>query len=365
MLCLKPNELKRGMKLGRPIYNKQGVLLYDRNTKLTRQSVQSIANFGLLGVFVLEPTEPAPEMSDEEREFERFQTMSMFALKEELDSLINNNGVKNIENLAAKIIKMYGGLGHKINFIGNMRSNEDYVYKHSLSVAILCAVIASNIRMSHSEQMDIVISALLHETGRAMIPKSFLDKGSDLSEEDKFMLNKLEIDGNELIQQDTNISSTVKIILGQNFREVAGKTSDNRKLLEGTKVLRIADVYDTMTEMGMGKETYSSITVIRFFLSELETYGERGVSGLIKGINILNPGVCVELTNGTRALVIKENEANILRPMVLGLDNNTIYDLSIDRIYGVVQIKDILKKMDKRVKLSPDFVGQFNNHKEN
>lgn len=367
MLCLRPDELKAGMTIARPIYNKQGVLLYDRNTKLTRQSVQSIKNFGLLAVFILEPTEPLPDITDEERMFERFQTMAMFALKDELDCISNGKGLKNIENLAAKIIKMYGGLDHKMNFMGSLRSAEDFVYKHSLNVAIICAVIANHMKMKHEEQMDVVIAALLHETGKAMLPKSIIaKKEEDLTEEDRFMIKRYEIDGNELIQQDNNISSMVKTIISQNFKELAGKNSDNRKFLEGTRVLRIADVFDTMTEVGLEQHAFSKVAVIKYFLSELEFYGEKGVGALIKGINILNAGVCVELTNGVRALVIKENEENLLRPILLDLDKNVVYDLSRDNVYGNVQIKDVLKTMDKRVKLSDDFVNNFleniNNH---
>lgn len=329
MLCLRPEELKSGMRLARPIFNKQGVMLYERNTKLTKQSVNSIINFGLLGVFVLEPTEPVPDITEEERNFERFQTMAMFALKEELDGLTNGTGMKNIENLAAKIIKTYGGLAHKINFIGSLRSGEDYIYKHSLNVAILCAIISSKIGMGRVDQMDTVIAALIHEVD------------------------------NDAVQGDASISSSIKVILNQNFKELSGTAPSNRKLLDGTRALRVADVFDSMTEMGMGNETYSQITVVKYFLSEQEMYGDRIIGGLVKGINILNPGVCVELTNGTRALVIKENPKNLLRPMLLGLDDNNIYDLSSDRIYSVVQIRDILKTMDKRVKLSENFIEQF------
>ena len=35
MLFVKVDDLKPGMRLGKPIYNKNGVLLYDRDTKLT------------------------------------------------------------------------------------------------------------------------------------------------------------------------------------------------------------------------------------------------------------------------------------------------------------------------------------------
>lgn len=42
MLFVKTDKLKRGMRLARPIYNKDGVLLYERNSKLTVQGIQSI-----------------------------------------------------------------------------------------------------------------------------------------------------------------------------------------------------------------------------------------------------------------------------------------------------------------------------------
>lgn len=57
MLFVKVDELKPGMRLGKPIYNKNGVLLYDRDTKLTMQAIYGIKNFRLLGLYILEPAD--------------------------------------------------------------------------------------------------------------------------------------------------------------------------------------------------------------------------------------------------------------------------------------------------------------------
>ena len=84
MKFVKREDLKEGMRLGKPIYNKKGVLLYERDSKLTRASIESARNFGLMGVYVLEPTEPLPPMSEEDIEFEKFQIVSEFALMDEL-----------------------------------------------------------------------------------------------------------------------------------------------------------------------------------------------------------------------------------------------------------------------------------------
>ena len=46
-------------------------------------------------------------------------------------------------------------------------------------------------------------------------------------------------------------------------------------------------------------------------------YSEDAVNALIRSINILNPGVCVELNTGDKALVLAENTQDVLNPMVL------------------------------------------------
>ena len=55
MLFIRTDDLKPGMRLAKPIYNKLGVMLYDRDTRLTRQGIESIRNFELIGIYILEP----------------------------------------------------------------------------------------------------------------------------------------------------------------------------------------------------------------------------------------------------------------------------------------------------------------------
>ena len=46
MKFVKSDDLKLGMRLAKPIYNRDGVMLYERNSKLTRQGIVSIQNYG-------------------------------------------------------------------------------------------------------------------------------------------------------------------------------------------------------------------------------------------------------------------------------------------------------------------------------
>ena len=88
MKFIKMEELRPGMRLARPIYSKKGVLLYERAGIIKDdQAIQNIRGFGLLGLFILEPSEPVPPFSEEDMEFERFQTMMTFEISEELGKI--------------------------------------------------------------------------------------------------------------------------------------------------------------------------------------------------------------------------------------------------------------------------------------
>ena len=87
MHFVKTEELKTGMRLARPIYNKKSILLFDRNSLLSVQAIESIRNFGLIGVYILEPAEPLPPLSREDLEFEQLQTVYIFRLREVLNCI--------------------------------------------------------------------------------------------------------------------------------------------------------------------------------------------------------------------------------------------------------------------------------------
>ena len=108
MLFVKTEDLKAGMRLAKPIYNKNGVMLYDRNSKITSQGIISVNNFGLIGIYILEPAEPVPPMSEDDIEFERFQAMSVFTIREILDAYSKNQKEKDMYQFINQLLKKYG-----------------------------------------------------------------------------------------------------------------------------------------------------------------------------------------------------------------------------------------------------------------
>lgn len=316
MLFVRTNELKPGMRLARPIYNKNGVLLFERDTKLTMQGIYSVKNFGLIGIYILEPAEPVPPMSEDDIAFERFQTMAIFSLKEIFETIEAGKRANTLPTFVSEIMKNYGHMERKINFMQNLRSKEDEVYKHSLNVAILVALISNRMHMTNQEQIKLIMAALLHKTEYT----SF-----NLDEEVK------------------------KIILQMNYKlNAQNEKKDCSPISQMAEVLLTAYIYDNMTAMKLNEEPQSEVAAIRYLMDPENKMSKDAVWGLIDSINILTPGICVELTNGEKGLILTENKSNILRPVVLCFKDNKLVNLYYDNVFKEVQIKDIMKSMDNR-----------------
>lgn len=359
MIYVKSENLKVGMRLARPIYNKKGTLLYGRNDKITRQGIESVKNFGLIGLYILEPAEPLPPMSEEEMEFERYQTVAVFSIREDLDAIMKNHSPANLMNQTDELVRKFGNLFHRISFNQNLRSPEDYVYKHALNVAILTALISHRAGFGVVEQTEVVVAALLHDLGKLSLPPELRGKTDNLTEQEMNMVARAVIIGVDKISDAFNMPAGVKNTLMQLCQLQYLPEKAPEKISDAVKVLMVANAYDEYTAMRLDENPHSEIEAIRMLQSNPELYDSKVVKHLLDSVKILYPGVCVELTNSEKGLVIRENDRDILRPTVLGFDKNEIYSLDSDDVYQEVQIKDIMKTMDNRIKVDPERLKEY------
>ena len=371
MLFVKVDDLKPGMRLGKPIYNKNGVLLYDRDTKLTMQAIFGIKNFNLMGLYILEPAEPVPPMTEDDINFERFQTMSVFSIREDLDLIAMGKKDKGLDWLCSLVIKNYSVLDHKINFVQSLRSSEDFVYKHVLNVAILSALIAGQLGVKGGRLNSIIKAAVLHDIGVMR-----LKEVPDSADVDPEVRRVIKSNTDDILRSYGNLDEEVMKLISQMhelyIREGNGETvPDALKQNINANILFVADTYDRFTAMKSETEPTSEVVAVRHLLDNEDVFDPMIVNALIKAINILYPGVCVELKvtkedimgnvseRTEKGLVIKGNDQAIFEPMVIEFRTNTLYDLSIPSVAAEVQISDIMKTMDNRIQLDHDLLDQF------
>lgn len=366
MKFMKTDDLKPGMRLAKPIYNKDGVLLYERNSALTSPGISSVKNFGLIGIYILEPAEPLPPFSREDQIFEQLQTVYMFKLRECVELIQKRKKLEPLHTFVNDIVKHYGRLDHRVNFNQNLRSGEDFMYKHSISMAILVTMMTAYLKYPAPKQLAMVAAALLYDIGYIYVPKPIMEKGSDeLSAADR-----------DLVQQSLERGLTslapyrndyeyfpLALALMQNYvyadHPDKFALSNDKDIMGMINLLRVADQFDQMTAMNVGHEPVSEIAAMRSLKKDPKRYPTLYVSALAQCIHIVPHAANVDLSTGDTGIVLVENNIDFMRPIVLRLSNNTIYDLSQDDVYKEIQILDIMKTMDNRIAVDDETIKQF------
>lgn len=355
MKFIEADNLKKGMRLARPIYNKKGVLLFERDSRLTSMTIESVKNFGLLGVYILEPAEPLPPMSEEDLEFERFQIATGFFIQDELESILETKRKNRLDTIAATILRKYGHLDEKISFYQNLRSRDDFICRHSLNTAIFCAMLTHAMNVKVDEQLRVVQSAILHDIGKCRIPKDVLfSKDGKENLQDRIYEDQME--GLNILEEAFVDGTSIKrlcmqAMTAQQEFDVNGSLQPNTRMSLGAKILLVANRYDEITAVSLQGNSESEVKAIQEFYAHPELYDEKVVDALIRCINILFPGVSVELSTGEKALVIAENPQSILRPVVLTFADNSILDLAALENKDI-QVVDVMKTLDNRYIMS-------------
>ncbi len=365
MQFVRTEELRPGMRLAKPIYNKTGVLLYERNSKLTIPAINSVRNFSLIGVYILEPAEPIPPLSREDLEFEQAQTVYMFKMRDIFENIYRREPIAKLEDLIEDVCKRYGSLNHRVNFNQNLRSADDFMYKHAISTAILTAMIAQHIEISEEDYKALITAAFLYGFGYRFVPRNVLSKEETLTEDEQNIIqNALEkglsylLAANEMLPYfQTAISIAQCHILSANPERSSGNFSDSVLLL--SEILKVAEQFDLLTGMMMGHKPESEIIAMNYLRKHTTEYNETIVSILAQCIHIIPAGASVDLSTKDKAIVLVENPKNYLEPVILRLTDNQIYDLSDPEVSRRIQIIDLMKTMDNRVEIDENTLKLF------
>lgn len=353
MQFIQTDKLRPGMRPARAVYGKKGELLLEQGCKLAEQDIEKIRRLKIFGVLVLEPAEPALPMTEQEQELEGFRAATAASLTEELEQIQRTKREGRLTAIAESIIRKYGYLDRKIEFMQNIRSREDFICKHMLDTAILCTMMSHIMNIKLDEQLATVQAALLHDMGRLTVAERVLELG-DSAEETEKLLREAQVGMHPIIEAVLAGGKMVKRICLQSVQALEAMEqgrSLEMKFLTAAKILTVADMYDRMTALNQGGAVMSDVAALKLMRKHPQSFDPAVLDALTRSICFLKPGDSVVLNTGEKALVIQENAEDVLRPSVISLADNSMIDLGDESQYGDIEIEDVLKTMDNRVKI--------------
>lgn len=312
----------------------------------------------MIGIYILEPAEPLPPLSEEDLEFEQNQTVYLFHLKECFSCIQKRKPLTTLPTMVNDIIQKYGVLNHRINFNQNLRSADDFVYKHAISTAILSAMLSHALALSPKQQETVINAALLSGFGYIFVPRNIMEKGNDLEKGDLDIVQQSLERGLFFLEPYTDAYELIKQYIYQDNPSKRLYTDDNILQLQ-TDILKVANHYDNITGMMLGHTPQSEIVAMQKLMNSPEDFNPEVVHALATCIHIIPDGASIDLSTGDKGIVLAENPNDFMKPLILRLSNNQVYDLSNPVIANHIHIVDIMKTMDNRIHIDSETLKHF------
>lgn len=352
---VRTRSLQEGMRIDQAIVDRMDRTLIAKRTILDAYLIESLQKLGINGVYVSEgEDDPEPEKPDEptcalaRNNISKLRTDDPSKVKlsesvkkrvsEGIQYLYNNsdseqfaNTTTSITNDLMKAINDNSAIAVDIN---TLKTSDEYTFKHSVDVATMSMIIAKKQGMNKDDIYNIGIAGLLHDMGKSKIPLEILNKPGKLDDEEFAVMKQHPVFGYEILKEKDDFSPAISLAVLQHHEKMNGRGYPmgvkEDKIVHYAKILAVADVYDALVTERPYKKAFSQRTAVEMIMSMTEEMDITAMKSFLASVILYPVDSTVELSNGERARVVKNNEASVLRPTVVGLDSGTVFELADD-----------------------------------
>jgi HD-GYP domain-containing protein (c-di-GMP phosphodiesterase class II) len=236
-------------------------------------------------------------------------------------------GVRKIRRISQNIVDMVQQDAALMIGLTTLKDYDDYLYAHSVNVALLAACLGRHIELSDITLEHLTICGLFHDLGKVDVPKEVLLKHGGLTDEEWNLLRAHPVMGvRKILMLNANPALRSKIILGPfehhlnlDMSGYPGTMFMGHLSLLG-KILHIADTYEALTaETVYRPKSFTPDEALKKMWAEAgKSFDKILLKRFIHMMGIYPIGSVVELNDGSIGLVMDyPDETERSLPLVL------------------------------------------------
>lgn len=180
-----------------------------------------------------------------------------------LERAVTNNAYEIVCDILLKLQK--SSLNIYINALNNYI---DWVYVHSVNVALISTIIASQLNYSQQEQINICTGALFHDIGKLLVPKKIIQKPGPLTSKEKCIVKQHCQIGYDIMANTEFPDYCIEIAL-QHHERLDGSGYPHQlvksQISEYAKIVMVADVLEAITSY----RPYKRVNKMEYAIHEL------------------------------------------------------------------------------------------------
>lgn len=208
-----------------------------------------------------------------------------------------------------------------IRSMNQIRSSDEYLYTHSMNVAMLSMLIGKWLKYEDKKLQALVQAALLHDIGKIKVPLEILNKPGKLTDAEYEEMKKHSEYGYRMLEEKGNISMDICLAVLMHHEREDGSGypigAKSNRIHDFAKIIAVADIYDAMTSERVYKERESPFEV--FELMEEKTIGQLSVEVVLTFLNNIASyyiGDLVMLDNGEVGEIVHINPRQVSKPII-------------------------------------------------
>lgn len=351
-----------GKRLAKSVLMADGRALLRAGTQLTAEYVKNLHHRGFRAVYVqneLLPDLPFDGDLREEVRVRATEEVHHAARQVEHGREVDVRRVRGAVSLILDEVRANGDLLYGLAVV---RSADDYTFTHSVNVAVMSLAIGLRSGLVHGDLVKLGVGALLHDIGKALVPRDVLLKTTPLTATEQELLEAHTTLGFRALREDTPELSPLSTNVALSHHERLDGSGYPRHIRGDqihvfSKIVAVADVWEAMVSNRVYRSPLPQVEAAQELRAGAgRLYDEEMVKRLLLRTAVFPTGSIVRLSDGRAGVVSAQDYDRPEQPEVTLLFDRRNQPLEPSTVRvgeGDVEVVGILEDLPEPVRSGP------------
>ena len=250
-----------------------------------------------------------------------------------------------VDEIVAGLVSSLSSDKASIVNIQNLKSPDDYIYHHSLSVAVLSVAIGEHMGLENPCLLELCKCALLHDIGKSVVPIEIIYKPARLSHNELSIMKNHALAGYQYLLENIIGNSDIWQGVLHHHERIDGHGYPygfkGGEIPIFSRIIAVADVYDALTSNRPYRDSMQPAEALEYIMGGIDTsFDYNVVKSFVRKLELYPIGSYLLLSNKKIGVVV--NNEFQMRPVVQLVDTGESLDLATDHSCLNIMIERIL-----------------------